>query len=94
MEQGRFDLDPEHNVSRPHIAWDAMLKKTGVQVDHIPDPAMYLMIESGMRDGVCMISKRDARTNNRMVYNFDPEQPLSYIVDWVPNNVCGWAMSQ
>ena len=60
MEQGRFELDPAHYVSAPQMAWDAMLKKTDVVLDLIPDPAMSLMIESGMRGGVCMISKRHA----------------------------------
>ena len=49
MEQGRFDVDPAHYVSAPQMAWDAMLKKTGVVMDLITDPAMYRMIESGIR---------------------------------------------
>ena len=51
MEQGRFEVDPAHYVSAPQMAWDAMLKKTDVVPDLITDPAMYLMIESGMRGG-------------------------------------------
>ena len=42
------------------MASDAMFKKTGVVLDLITYLAMYLMIESGMRGGVCMISKRHA----------------------------------
>ena len=49
MEQGRFEVDPAHYVSAPQMAWDAMLKKTGVVMDLITDPAMYRMIESGIR---------------------------------------------
>ena len=33
------------------MAGDKMIKKTGVTLDLITDPAMYLMIESGMREG-------------------------------------------
>ena len=94
MEQGRVHVDPAHYVSAPQMAWDAMLKKTGVVLDLITDPAMYLMIESGIRGGVCMISKRHAKANNPMGGNNDPEHALSYIVDWDANNLYGWAMSK
>ena len=87
LQSGRFEVDPAHYVSAPQMAWDAMLKKTDVVLYLITDPAMYLMIESGMRGGVCMISKRHAQANNPMVGNNDPEQPLSYIVDWDANNL-------
>ena len=94
MEQSRLEVDSAHYVSAPQRAWDAMLKKTGLVLDLITYLAMYLMIESGMRGGVCMISKRHAQANNPMVGNNDPEQPLSYIVDWDANNLYGWEMSQ
>ena len=94
MEQGRFEVDPAHYVSAPQMAWDAMLKKTGVTLDLITESAMYLMIESGMRGGVCMISKRHAQANNPPVGNFISKQSLSYISDSDSNNLYGWAMSQ
>ena len=50
---------------------------------------MYLMIESGKRDGVFMIRKRHARANNSPLRKFNPEQPISYIVDWEANNLYG-----
>ena len=58
-----------------------MLKKKGVALDLITDQAMYLMIESGMRGAVCLISKRHARSNNPHVGNLEPEEPLGYILD-------------
>ena len=94
MEQGRFEVDTAHYVSAPQMACDAMLKKTDFVLDLITEPAMYLMIESGMSGGVCMISKRHAQANNPMVGNNDPEQPFSYILAWEANNLYGWAMSQ
>ena len=71
-----------------------MLKKTDVFLQLNTDPAMYLLIESGMSGGVCMISKRNGQANNPIVGNNDPEQPFSYIVDWDANNLYGWARSQ
>ena len=89
IEQGRFELDPAHYVSAPQMAWDAMLKKTGVTLDLISEPAMYLMIESGMLGGVCVISNRHTQANNPPVGTFNPEQALGFIVDCDANKLCG-----
>ena len=93
LDKERFAIDPIHYVSAPQMAWDAMLKKTEVKLDLLTDPAMYLMIESGMRGGVCMISKRHAKANNpAMGALFNPELPTSYIMYLDANNSYGWAM--
>ena len=95
LTKGKFEIDPAHYVSAPQMAWDAMLKKTGIVLDLISDPAMYRMIESGMRGGICMISKRHAKANNPPLGPlYDPEQPNSYIIYLDANNLYGWAMSQ
>ena len=74
MEQGRFGVNPAHYMSANQMAWDAMLKRTGVPLDLIRDPALYLLIESGMCGGVCMKSKLHAKANNPQVGNFNPVQ--------------------
>ena len=95
LTPGRFEIDPAHYVSAPQMAWDAMLKKTNVSLDLITDPAMYLMIESGMRGGVCMISSRYAHANNKsMGALYEPTKPSTYIIYLDANNLYGWAMSQ
>ena len=71
-----------------------MLKKTDVVLHLITDPAMYLMIESGMSGGVCMISKCHAKPNTPKLGNNEPEQPLSYIVHWDAKNLYGCVLSQ
>ena len=35
MEKDRFVVDPAHYVSAPQMAWDAMLKKTGAELQLI-----------------------------------------------------------
>ena len=94
MEKDRFVVDPAHYVSAPQMAWDAMLKKTGAELQLVTDPAMYRMFESGVRGGVCMISKRYAKANNKLIGNFDPALPESWIIYKDANNLYGWAMSQ
>jgi len=95
MEPQRFQLDPAHYVSAPQMAWDAMLKITGIKLDLISDPAMYQMIEGGMRGGVCAISQRYAKANNKYMGTlYDRTLPSKYIIYLDANNLYGWAMTQ
>ena len=88
-------LDPARYVSSPQLSWDAMLKKTGANVDLISDPAMFQMIDGGIRGGVCMISQRFAKANNKeMGSSYDPTKPTIYIPYLDANNLYGWGMSE
>ena len=91
-----YKLDPAHYVSAPSLAWDAMLKHTGVHLDLLTNADMHLFVEEGLRGGVSMIARRWARANNPRI---DPELAAddpnnTYIVYWDANNLYGWAMSQ
>ena len=95
IEDGNYELDPAHYVSAPHLSWDAMLKATRCKLELITDPAMFLMMDGQMRGGVCMISKRFARANNKYMGKlYDPTHPTTYILYLDANNLYGWAMSQ
>ena len=43
-----YELD-----SAPGLAWQACLKKTEVELKLITDPDMLLMVEKGVRGGIC-----------------------------------------
>ena len=90
-----YQLDPAYYLSSPQLSWDAMLKKTGISLQLISDPAMFSMIDSGIRGGVAMISTRYAHANNEQMGElYDPDQPRSFIKGLDANNLYGWAMSQ
>ena len=91
--QERYGLDPAHYYSAPGLSWDALLKKTGVELELLTDLDMHLMIERGMRGGISMVSKRYAKANNPRVEGYDPAQPTNYITYLDANNLYGWAMS-
>ena len=55
---GYYDLGPCHYFSSPGLAWDAMLKMTGVELKLIDDTDMLLFIEKGIRLGISYIAKR------------------------------------
>ncbi len=62
-----YGLDPAYYVSTPQLSWDAMLKITEISLELISDPAMFHMIDSGIRSGVCMITNRYAHANNALI---------------------------
>ena len=90
----QYGLDPANYYTSPGLAWDALLKKTGVELELLTDYSQHLFIEKGLHGGVCMASKRYARAINPMVEGYDPEKPKNYILYLDANNLCGWAMSQ
>ena len=91
--QERYGLDPAHYYSAPGLSWDALLKKTGVELELLTDLDMHLMIERGMRGGISMVSKRYAKANNPRIKDYDPAQPTNYKTYLDANNLYEWAMS-
>ena len=89
-----YKLDPAHYFISPGMSWDALLKKTGVDIELLTDYDQYIFIERGIREGISMSSKRFAKANNPMVSDYDPEKEKSYVMYLDANNLYGWAMSQ
>ena len=88
-----YKLAPCHYFSSPGLSWDAMLKVTGVKLEKIVDPDMYLLIEKGLRGGISYIAKRYSEANNKYMKNYDLTKPSIYIEYLDMNNLHGWAMS-
>ena len=51
--------------------WQACLKKTEVKLELITDYDMLLMIEKGIRGGICQATHRYAKENNKYIKNYD-----------------------
>ena len=47
------ELDPAHFLSAPGLAWKTCLKKTEVKLQLLTNVDMLLMIEKGIRSGIC-----------------------------------------
>ena len=53
-----YQLDPAWYYAAPGLAWDALLKKSEVELDLLTDPDMLLFFERGMRGGFSTIFHR------------------------------------
>ena len=89
-----YELDPVHFLSLPGLAWQACLKKTNVKLELLTDCDMLLMVEKGIRGGICHSIQRYAKANNKYMKNYVENEKSSYIQYLDANNLYGWAMSQ
>ena len=89
-----IELDPAHFLSLPGLAWQACLKKTNVKLELLTDYDMLLMVEEGIRGGICHSIHRYAKANNKYMKLYDKNEESSYIQYLDANNLYGWAMSQ
>ena len=53
-----YGLDPSYFYSAPGLAWQACLKKTDVKLELLTDYEMLLMVEAGIRGGMCQSTHR------------------------------------
>ena len=89
-----YELDPAYFVSAPGLAWQACLKTTGVRLELLTNYHMFMMVEEGIRGGICQAIYRYARANNKHMNNYDKRKITSYLTYLDVNNLYGWAMSQ
>ena len=66
-----YELDSAKNFSNPWLSWQAALKKTKVKLDLLTDIDMLLMVDKGIRGGICHSIDRYAKANNKYMQNYD-----------------------
>ena len=55
---------------------------------------MPLMVEKGIRGGICHANHQYVKANYKYMKDFDKNKESSYLKYWDVNNLYGWAMSQ
>ena len=89
-----YELDPVKFISAPGLAWQAALKKTEVKLELLTDIDMLLMVEKGIRGGICHAIHQYAKANNKYMKDYDKNKESSYLKYWDVNDLYRWATSQ
>ena len=89
-----YELDPAHFLSLPGLAWQVCLKKTNVKLELLTDYDMLLMVEEGIRGGICHSIHRYAKANNKYMKDYNKNIESSDFQYSDANNLYGWLMSQ
>ena len=84
-----FELDLVYFVSAPGLAWKACLKRTEVELQLLTDYDIILIIEKGIRGGICQSTYRYAKANNRYMKNYNKNIEPSFIGYLDANNLYG-----
>ena len=75
-------------------AWQACLKKTVVKLELLTDNDMLMIVEKGIRGGICQAVYRYAKANNKYIKNYDKNIMSTFLEYLDANDLYGWAMSQ
>ena len=76
------------------LACKACFKKTGVELKLLTDIDMLLMVEKGIKGGMCQAIHRYAKAKNKYMKNYDKKFESLYHMYLDANNLYGWTMSQ
>ena len=93
LSMTHYGLDPAHFYSAPGLAWEAMLKMTGIRLELISDPDMYIFVEKGIRGGIAMVAgKRFSQANNVYAGQMDSTKPVKHLIQWDANSLYAYCM--
>ena len=87
-----YKLDPAYFLSLPGLACYACLKHSRIKLELISDVDMLLMLEEGIREGICHSVFRNAKANNKYMKDYDEKKSFLIYTDY--NNLYGKAMSE
>ena len=72
----------------------SLFKKTGVQLELLKDIDMLLMVEKGIRGGICHSVHRYDKANNKYMKNYDKNKESLYLIYVDYHNLYGEVMSE
>ena len=61
-----YELDPAKFLSAPGLAWREHLRKTKVKLDLLSAVDMLLIVQKGIRGGICHSIYQHAKANNKL----------------------------
>ena len=72
--------------SLPGLTWQACLKKTNIELELLTDYDILLMVEEGIRGGICHSIHRYSKANNKYMKDYNKNIESSYIQYLHANN--------
>ena len=89
-----YELDTAKFLWARGLAWQTALKKAKTKLDYLTDIDKLLMVQKGIREGICRSIHVYANANNKYIKDYDKNKELSYIQYWDVNNLYGLALFQ
>ena len=89
-----YELDPAHFLSAPGLAWQACLKKTETKLELLADVVLLLMVEKGIKGGICHVMHRYAKANNYYMKDYNKDEEESFLEYLDANSLYVLAMSE
>ena len=74
-----YQLDAVKLFSTPGLAWQADLKKTKVKLELLTDIDMLLIVQKGIKRGICNAIHRYAKANNKYMKDYGKIKESSYL---------------
>ena len=74
-----YELDPAQFLSVPGLAWQLCFKKIGVKLESLTSNDMLMMVEKGIRGGICHVINSYGKANNKYIKNFNENIEESYL---------------
>ena len=87
-----YELDPAHFLSAPILAWQTCLKMTEVELELLTDIDMLLMIEKGIRGGMCQAIHRYAKADNKYMKDYNKDEEESFLQYLDANSLYGFTI--
>ena len=81
-----YELDSVKFFSAPGLAWQAALK-TEVKLELLANIDMLLMVEKGIREGICHAIHRYVKANYKYMKDYDKNKEQSDLKHWDVNNL-------
>ena len=75
-----YEIDPAHFLSAPGLVWQACLKNTAVKLELLTNIDMLLMVEKGIRGGICHAIHTYTKANDKYMKNYDKNIESSYLM--------------
>ena len=75
----KLHLDPVKFLLAPELAAQAALKKAKIKLKLLTDINMVLIVEEGIKGGICHAIHQYVRANNKYMKDYNKNKELSYL---------------